>query len=67
MLAGGHLVARAGDPLGQLGSSSPSSAFTRAASALMRASQRTTGTGTRSPETGKFSTALLVSAPHSSC
>ncbi len=49
------------------GSRRPSSPFTRAASALRRPSQRTTGTGTRSPDTGKFSTALLVSAPHSSC
>src|SRR5262249_36165330 len=28
-------------------------------------SQRTTGTGTRSPETGKLSTALVVSPPQS--
>ncbi len=48
-------------------SSSPSSAFTRAAAALMRPSHRITGVGTRSPETGKFSTALRVSAPQSSC
>ena len=48
-------------------SRSPSSAFTRAAAALMRPSQRTTGVGTRSPDTGKFSTALLVSDPQSSC
>src|SRR5215211_2086410 len=47
-------------------SSRPSSPFTRAAAALMRPSQRTTGAGTRSPETGKLSTALLVSGPHSS-
>ncbi len=33
----------------------------------MRPSQRITGSGTRSPETGKFSTALLVSVPQSSC
>ena len=46
-------------------SSRPSSAFTRAASALMRPSQRTTGVGTRSPETGKFSIAFVVSAPQS--
>jgi hypothetical protein len=48
-------------------SSSPSSAFTRAASALMRPSQRTTGAGTRSPDTGKFSIAFEVSDPQSSC
>src|SRR3954468_5165725 len=42
-------------------SSSPSSALTRAASALMRASARTTSTGTRSPEIGKFAIALSVS------
>ncbi len=48
------------------GSSSPSSAFTRAAAPLIRPSQRTTGIGTRSPDTGKFSTALRVSPPQSS-
>ena len=48
-------------------SSSPRSAFARAAAPLMRPSQRTTATGTRSPETGKFATALRVSPPHSSC
>ena len=47
-------------------SSSPSSAFTRAAVPLMRPSQRTTGSGTRSPDTGKFATAFVVSPPHSS-
>ena len=47
-------------------SSSPSSAFTRAAAALIRPSQRTTGTGIGSPETGKFSTAFRVSPPQSS-
>ena len=46
-------------------SSSPSSAFARAAAPLTRPSQRTTGSGTRSPETGKFATALVVSPPHS--
>ena len=48
-------------------SSSPSSAFARAAAPLIRPSQRTTATGTRSPDTGKFATALRVSPPHSSC
>ena len=48
-------------------SSRPSSAFTRAAAALIRPSQRATETGIGSPETGKFSTAFVVSAPHSSC
>ena len=47
-------------------SSSPSSALTRAAAPLIRPSQRTTGRGTRSPDTGKFSTALRVSPPQSS-
>jgi hypothetical protein len=47
-------------------SSSPSSAFTRAAAALIRPSQRATGAGIGSPETGKFSTALRVSPPQSS-
>src|SRR3954452_11980230 len=46
-------------------SSSPSSPLTSAAAALRRPSQRTTGTGTRSPETGKLSTALVVSPPQS--
>src|SRR6059058_6124034 len=46
-------------------SSLPSSAFVRAAAALMRPSQRTTDTGTRSPETGKFATAFVVSPPQS--
>ena len=46
-------------------SSMPSSPLTRAAAAFSRPSQRTTGTGTRSPETGKFSTALVVSPPQS--
>ena len=48
-------------------SSRPRSALTRAAAPLIRPSQWITGNGTRSPETGKFSTALLVSAPQSSC
>ena len=47
-------------------SSSPSSAFARAAAALIRPSQRATGTGIGSPETGKLATALRVSPPHSS-
>src|SRR4051794_39598926 len=47
-------------------SSSPRSALARAAAPLMRPSQRTTSTGTRSPETGKLSTALRVSMPQSS-
>src|SRR6187200_1257756 len=44
----------------------PRSAFTRAAAALIRPSQRATETGMDSPETGKFSTAFLVSVPQSS-
>jgi hypothetical protein len=48
-------------------SSKPSSALTRAAAALIRPSQCSTGAGTRSPETGKFSTAFTVSGPHNSC
>ena len=47
-------------------SSLPSSAFTRAAAALMRPSQWITDAGTRSPDTGKLSTALRVSPPQSS-
>jgi hypothetical protein len=46
-------------------SSSPRSALARAAAALTRPRQRTTATGTRSPETGKFATALVVSPPQS--
>jgi hypothetical protein len=44
---------------------SPSSPLTAAAAPLIRASQCTTGSGTVSPEIGKFSTAFDVSAPHS--
>src|SRR5207245_1674698 len=39
--------------------------FTRAAAAFSRPSQCTTGSGTCSPETGKFSTAFVVSLPQS--
>src|SRR5918994_6549731 len=45
-------------------SSPPSAPLASAAAPLIRPSQRTTGTGTRSPETGKLSTALVVSPPH---
>src|SRR4051794_22114508 len=48
-------------------SRSPSSAFARAAAALIRPSQRATGAGIGCPETGKLSTALRVSPPQSSC
>ena len=48
------------------GSRSPSSALTRAAAALIRPSQRATGTGIGSPATGKFSIAFRVSEPQSS-
>ena len=44
-------------------SSSPSSAFTRAAAPLMRPSQWMTDSGTVSPEIGKLSTAFVVSPP----
>src|SRR5436305_212909 len=47
-------------------SSRPSSAFTRAAAPLIRPSQRATGAGIGSPETGKFTTAFAVSPPQSS-
>ena len=47
------------------GSSSPSSPLTRAAAAFSRPSQCTTAGGMRSPETGKLSTALVVSPPQS--
>src|SRR3954447_25275586 len=47
-------------------SSRSRSAFTRAAVALMRPSQRMTGTGIGCPLTGKFVTALFVSPPQSS-
>ena len=49
------------------GSSRPRSAFARAAAPLMRPSQRATGAGIGSPETGKFTTAFVVSPPQSSC
>ena len=48
-------------------SSSPSSALVRAEAALIAPSMRITATGTGWPDTWKFSTALLVSEPHSSC
>ena len=44
-------------------SSRPSSAFVRAAAALMRPSQWTTEGGIGWPEMGKFSTAFVVSPP----
>ena len=47
-------------------SSSPSSALTRAAAALIRPSHCATEAGIGSPETGKFTTAFDVSAPQSS-
>src|SRR3954451_21384518 len=47
-------------------SSRPRWALTRAAVALMRPSQRITGTGIGLAETGKFATALVVSPPQSS-
>src|SRR3954462_9703009 len=45
--------------------SSPSSPLTAAAAPFTRASQWTSSMGTVSPEIGKFSTALVVSPPHS--
>jgi len=47
-------------------SSSPRSALTRAAAPLIRPSQRATGAGIGSPETGKLATAFAVSPPQSS-
>src|SRR6476469_9287612 len=47
-------------------SSSPSSPLTRAAAALIRPSQRATGVGMGSPETGKLAIAFCVSPPQSS-
>src|SRR5262245_6796436 len=47
-------------------SRSSRSAFTRAAAALIRPSQRATGVGMGSPETGKFAIAFSVSTPQSS-
>ena len=48
-------------------SSSPRSALTRAAAALIRPSQRATGIGMGSPETGKLAIAFSVSGPHRAC
>ena len=45
--------------------SRPSSPLTAAAAPFTRASQRTTDTGTVSPEIGKLATAFVVSPPHS--
>jgi hypothetical protein len=50
----------------RLSSSSPTSALTLAAAALMRPSQWITGAGTGWPEILKFSTAFVVSPPQSS-
>ena len=49
----------------RLGVEAAQLAVDQAAAAFSRPSQRTTGTGTRSPETGKLSTALVVSPPQS--
>ena len=46
-------------------SSRPRSAFASAAAPLMRPSQRATGGGIGSPETGKLAIAFVVSAPQS--
>ena len=48
-------------------SSRPRSAFTCAAAPLIRPSQRATGAGIGSPDTGKLATALAVSPPQSCC
>ena len=48
-------------------SSRPRPAFARAAAPLIRPSQRATGAGIGSPETGKLATAFVVSPPQSSC
>ncbi len=48
-------------------SSRPRSALTWAAAPLIRPSQRATGAGMGSPETGKLATAFAVSPPQSSC
>ena len=67
VLARGDLVAGGGDAAGQLlRRAARARLFTRAAAALMRPSICTTAAGTVSPDTGKFSTALRVSAPQSS-
>ena len=65
MFAGGDGLAGLGDPRREVGVERPSSPFAVAAAAFSLPSQRTTGTGTRSPETGKLSTALVVSPPQS--
>ena len=66
VLALGDRGAGGGDPLVDSSPSSlPSAPLASAAADLIRPSQRTTGTGTRSPETGKLSTALVVSPPQS--
>ena len=53
------------DALGEIGVKHTELTVGAAAAPLRRPSQRTTGTGTGSPETGKFSTALVVSPPQS--
>ena len=54
-----------GDALGEVAVEQPQLAVDLGGGGLERPSQRTTGTGTRSPETGKLSTALVVSPPQS--
>ena len=60
-------VGRGRDPLRAFSSSRrPSSPFTSAAADLIRPSQRATGVGIGSPETGKLAIALRVSPPQNS-
>ena len=65
MLAGGDRIAGGAIRSATSASSLPSSALTRAAAPLIRPSQWITGAGIGLPETGKFSTAFVVSPPQS--
>ena len=66
VLAGRHRVGGGPDPLGQVGVEEPEIGVDPGGGALDAAEPSHDGTGTRSPETGKLSTALRVSPPQSS-
>ena len=66
VLAGRDLVARGRDALGDVGVEQAQLGVHPRGRGLDAPSHRITGTGTRSPDTGKLSTALRVSAPQSS-
>ena len=67
-LAGGDAVAGGGDAVGEVVVEQPEVGVdTRSRAALIRPSQRATGIGMGSPETGKLAIAFSVSGPHRAC